>query len=248
MATLALTRGRREKGTFGNVTELGEKKCTSSPAQARDCPQLPLPEKRGHSSTPSNSDDADKPPSEPVSSGSSTQTGPDAEQPSGGQAEGKGRCAGPQAESRSRKPREEEEEKEEEKKEEKEEKAEPPAPSLSRQAQESLRWEGALDDPVAEAERMEIYRANRRRRYLSTQQSAMPSTPTAPTTTRTRTTPRTPTTPTTPNTPTTPATPTTPTTPTALTTTRTRTTPAPPPLGQDRGHLIQGGKDKEGGV
>lgn len=32
---------------------------------------------------------------------------------------------------------------------------------------ESLRWEGMLEDPRAEEERLEVYRANRRQRYVS---------------------------------------------------------------------------------
>ncbi|XP_028323238.1 protein LIAT1 [Gouania willdenowi] len=35
-----------------------------------------------------------------------------------------------------------------------------------RQATESLRWEGILQDPKAEAERLEQYRSDRRRRYI----------------------------------------------------------------------------------
>lgn len=31
---------------------------------------------------------------------------------------------------------------------------------------ESLRWEGVLDDPQAEEKRLEVYRANRRQRYI----------------------------------------------------------------------------------
>lgn len=36
---------------------------------------------------------------------------------------------------------------------------------------ESLRWEGVLDDPVAEAERLEVYKANRRKRYMAFKQA-----------------------------------------------------------------------------
>lgn len=32
---------------------------------------------------------------------------------------------------------------------------------------ESLRWQGVLEDPRAEEERLEVYRANRRQRYVS---------------------------------------------------------------------------------
>lgn len=38
---------------------------------------------------------------------------------------------------------------------------------LSVQTRESLRWEGVLEDPQDEEERLELYRANRRQRYLS---------------------------------------------------------------------------------
>lgn len=41
------------------------------------------------------------------------------------------------------------------------------AAELSIQARESLRWEGVLEDPQAEEKRMELYRANRRQRYVS---------------------------------------------------------------------------------
>ncbi|XP_076836774.1 uncharacterized protein LOC143482314 [Brachyhypopomus gauderio] len=37
-------------------------------------------------------------------------------------------------------------------------------------AQESLRWDGVLEDPAAEAERLEVYRANRRKRYMASRQ------------------------------------------------------------------------------
>ncbi|XP_062262489.1 protein LIAT1 [Platichthys flesus] len=40
-------------------------------------------------------------------------------------------------------------------------------PELSSQARESLRWEGALEDPQAEEKRLELYRANRRQRYIT---------------------------------------------------------------------------------
>ncbi|KAL4647624.1 protein LIAT1 [Arapaima gigas] len=38
---------------------------------------------------------------------------------------------------------------------------------LSTLIQESLRWEGVLEDPVAEQQRIEVYKANRRKRYLA---------------------------------------------------------------------------------
>lgn len=38
---------------------------------------------------------------------------------------------------------------------------------LSAQARESLRWEGVLEDPQAEEKRLELYRANRRQRYIA---------------------------------------------------------------------------------
>lgn len=38
---------------------------------------------------------------------------------------------------------------------------------LSVQTMESLRWDGVLEDPQAEEKRLELYRANRRQRYIS---------------------------------------------------------------------------------
>jgi len=38
---------------------------------------------------------------------------------------------------------------------------------LTHPGQDSLRWEGALEDPIAEAQRLEVYRANRRKRYMA---------------------------------------------------------------------------------
>lgn len=42
---------------------------------------------------------------------------------------------------------------------------------LSAQARESLRWEGVQEDPLAEEKRLEVYRANRRQRYLAHRQA-----------------------------------------------------------------------------
>lgn len=38
---------------------------------------------------------------------------------------------------------------------------------LSAQTRDSLRWVGVLEDPQAEEKRLELYRANRRQRYIS---------------------------------------------------------------------------------
>ncbi|XP_063752325.1 protein LIAT1 isoform X2 [Eleginops maclovinus] len=38
---------------------------------------------------------------------------------------------------------------------------------LCTQARESLRWDGVLEDPQAEEQRLELYRANRRQRYIT---------------------------------------------------------------------------------
>ncbi|XP_019952968.2 protein LIAT1 isoform X1 [Paralichthys olivaceus] len=43
----------------------------------------------------------------------------------------------------------------------------PAVSELSTQARESLRWEGGLEDPQAEEKRLELYRANRRQRYIT---------------------------------------------------------------------------------
>lgn len=39
--------------------------------------------------------------------------------------------------------------------------------SMDQLGGESLRWEGVLEDPQAEEKRLEVYRANRRQRYIS---------------------------------------------------------------------------------
>lgn len=41
------------------------------------------------------------------------------------------------------------------------------------QTQDSLRWEGVLGDPIAEAERLEVYKANRRKRYMALRQALL---------------------------------------------------------------------------
>lgn len=47
---------------------------------------------------------------------------------------------------------------------------------LSAQARESLRWEGVLEDPHADEKRLELYRANRRQRYLSHREALLKET------------------------------------------------------------------------
>ncbi|KTG39717.1 hypothetical protein cypCar_00017962 [Cyprinus carpio] len=42
---------------------------------------------------------------------------------------------------------------------------------LTQLEQDSLRWEGALEDPTAEAQRLEVYKANRRKRYMASRQA-----------------------------------------------------------------------------
>lgn len=46
---------------------------------------------------------------------------------------------------------------------------------LSAQLNESLRWDGILEDPVAEEERLRIYKVNRRKRYESYIQQHLPT-------------------------------------------------------------------------
>ncbi|KAJ8266742.1 hypothetical protein GJAV_G00134190 [Gymnothorax javanicus] len=192
MTTLTVDRSERDRGAVSTAPVLdGTKKdnamiCSRGPA--KDSRQLPVLEvkdkqmkkkkksdkkkssgrskKRGHSSTPSHSDDADKQLSEVIASSSSMQSGPDVERTSVQRAEVMGTAARPCMEARSRDIQE----------------GEGPTVAASpdphpediahnSQCQESLRWEGVLADPLAEEERMELYRANRRRRYyLSAQQ------------------------------------------------------------------------------
>ncbi|XP_057677270.1 protein LIAT1 [Corythoichthys intestinalis] len=56
---------------------------------------------------------------------------------------------------------------------------EPEVAELDMQVRECLRWEGVLEDPWAEQERLEEYRANRRRRYAA-QRDAWPATSPGP--------------------------------------------------------------------
>lgn len=46
----------------------------------------------------------------------------------------------------------------------------------STQARESLRWEGVLEDPQAEEKRLELYRANRRQRYIAHREALLKET------------------------------------------------------------------------
>lgn len=43
-------------------------------------------------------------------------------------------------------------------------------------AKESLRWEGVLQDPQAEEKRLELYRANRRQRYIAHREALLEET------------------------------------------------------------------------
>lgn len=43
-------------------------------------------------------------------------------------------------------------------------------------ARESLRWEGTLEDPMAEEKRLELYRANRRQRYITHREALLKET------------------------------------------------------------------------
>ncbi|XP_036379650.1 protein LIAT1 [Megalops cyprinoides] len=199
MATLTLRRGGREKEAVGNGTEfklINKTKDLPSLIREKACHGLPASEvkdrekrkkkkkdttkdkkkaansskKRGHSSTPSNSDDTDKPLSEPVISTSPVRTRAEPERTGTPQAKLTGQPR-PRGEKGTRKNRRKQEEESVP-----EPAVAPPTASpqeeasLSSSAQESLRWEGVKEDPAEEEQRLEIYRANRRRRYLFAQQ------------------------------------------------------------------------------
>lgn len=51
------------------------------------------------------------------------------------------------------------------------------AEGIVTQSNESLRWNGILDDPVAEEERLSSYRLNRRQRYNACLQKSLPPEP-----------------------------------------------------------------------
>lgn len=50
-----------------------------------------------------------------------------------------------------------------------------PKTSMTSQSQESLRWAGELADPVGEEKRIELYKANRRKRYLAAREGLLKS-------------------------------------------------------------------------
>ncbi|XP_062341800.1 protein LIAT1 [Osmerus eperlanus] len=127
--------------------------------------------KRGHSSTPQNSDDTEKPQprtsqAQEASPPLATPTSPPLPEESTDQSVTvKGRLRhGDGARRRTRLPKEG--------KTPSEMSSVTGAPSqacvveISAQVKESLRWEGVLEDPLAEEKRLEVYRANRRQRYL----------------------------------------------------------------------------------
>ncbi|KAI4897573.1 hypothetical protein NFI96_020856 [Prochilodus magdalenae] len=111
--------------------------------------------KRGHPSTPSNSDDSERPRTEERAKAEKSSDLNEAKghaKERGSRKSRKCKTTAPVLEEDPGPP--------------KEDKAE-----LSSQTQESLRWEGVLEDPAAEAERMELYRANRRKRYMASRQT-----------------------------------------------------------------------------
>ncbi|KAL7844585.1 hypothetical protein SRHO_G00231240 [Serrasalmus rhombeus] len=113
--------------------------------------------KRGHPSTPSNSDDSERPHTEERTnaekSGDPNKAKGHAKE-RGSRKSRKSKTSPPAVEDDPVPPQEDKTE-------------------LSNQAQESLRWEGVLEDPAAEAERLEVYRANRRKRYMASRQTLL---------------------------------------------------------------------------
>ncbi|XP_058270978.1 protein LIAT1 [Hemibagrus wyckioides] len=143
----------------GSAGKEGKKKKRKNTTKEKNKP-IYEQKKRGHPSTPSHSDDSEKP---------QTQQSTNTEQSSDliyGKGQAKERSARKCRKGKSTQPAVEE----------------PPAPDkedktdVSSQTQESLRWEGVLDDPVAEAERLEVYKANRRKRYMAFKQTLLENT------------------------------------------------------------------------
>ncbi|XP_069040236.1 protein LIAT1 isoform X2 [Lepisosteus oculatus] len=125
------------------------------------------PKKRGHSTTPSNSDDtADKPQPQPaqVLRNCPGQLRVTSETPADKQAKVKGQRRARLSSQPTKRGDSVGAE----------ETAPGPGPDdethLSSQVRESLRWEGVLGDPEAEEERLRIYKANRRKRYWAAKQ------------------------------------------------------------------------------
>ncbi|XP_026794708.2 protein LIAT1 [Pangasianodon hypophthalmus] len=113
--------------------------------------------KRGHPSTPSHSDDSEKPQTQ---QSTNTEKSSDLNHAKGRDKERSAR--------KCRKGKTTQTAEEETPAPDKEDKIE-----VNSQTQESLRWEGVLDDPVAEAERLEVYKANRRKRYMAFKQTLL---------------------------------------------------------------------------
>ncbi|XP_062867908.1 protein LIAT1 [Trichomycterus rosablanca] len=144
------TSGRRHQpAATGTASKEGKKK-KKHPTKEKTKTQ-PEVKKRGHPSTPSNSDDSEK---QQTEQWTSTEKNSDQKQSKGHVKErGSRNCRKSKTtqtvvEEAPAPPKEEETE-------------------VIIQTQDSLRWEGVLDDPVAEAERLEVYKANRRKRYMA---------------------------------------------------------------------------------
>ncbi|XP_060747760.1 protein LIAT1 [Tachysurus vachellii] len=140
----------------GSAGKEGKKKKRRNTTKEKNKPICEL-KKRGHPSTPSHSDDSEKP---------QTQQSTNTEQSSDlKHAKGQGE---EKSARKSRKGKTKQPAVEKTPASDKEYKMD-----AASQIQESLRWEGVLDDPVAEADRLEAYKANRRKRYLAFKQTLL---------------------------------------------------------------------------
>ncbi|XP_072518404.1 protein LIAT1 [Salminus brasiliensis] len=137
-----------------HIPKEGKKKRRNAKAKEKNAPTSEL-KKRGHPSTPSHSDDSEKPQAEEW-----TKT-ENSHEPNHTRGHTKERGTRKSRKCKTTPPAVQEN----------------PVPpeegktELSSQVQESLRWEGVLEDPAAEMKRLEVYRANRRKRYMASRQT-----------------------------------------------------------------------------
>ncbi|XP_007260775.2 protein LIAT1 [Astyanax mexicanus] len=133
----------------------GKKKKKRSKAKEKNAPSSSEVKKRGHPSTPSHSDDSEKPQAEEwtktENSSDPNNTKGHAKE-MGSRKSRKCKISQPAVQEDPVPPKEEDK---------------------TELMQESLRWEGVLEDPAAELERLAVYRANRRKRYVAFRQTLL---------------------------------------------------------------------------
>ncbi|TSP68500.1 Coiled-coil domain-containing protein 92 [Bagarius yarrelli] len=153
---IQLSNARGSAAKKGKKKKKKKKKKRNTTEEKTEC--ICEQKKRGHPSTPSFSDDSEKPQTQQQSTNTDKSSDPN-------QAKGR---AKERSATKGRKTKKTQLGVEEEPTVDKMDRTD-----ASSQKKESLRWEGALDDPAAEAERLEVYKANRRKRYMAFKQTLL---------------------------------------------------------------------------